>query len=95
MPTLQLSLSPEYQHSLHSCNGYSPDSVHVCTCRQNSDSSDGSVEPSKQREGIPDSLPASQADTDWREFRARLIASQNASTSAKSGTQEAVKEVRP
>lgn len=73
----------------------SPDSVYLYTCRQNSDSSDGSIEPSKQRESIPDSLPASQADTDWREFRARLIASQNASTSAKSGTQEAVKEVRP
>lgn len=64
-------------------------------CRLNSDSSDGSKEPSKQKDGIPDSLPASQADTDWREFRARLIASQNASSSAKSSTQEAEEEASP
>ena len=66
-------------------------------CRNNADSSDGSSkEPAKEKEGIPDSLPASQADTDWREFRARLIASQNASTSAKSSTaQEPGKEVGP
>ena len=64
-------------------------------CRLNSDSSDGSEEPSKQNDGIPDSLPASQADTDWREFRARLIASQNASSSAKSSTQVADREASP
>ena len=62
-------------------------------CRDNSDSSDGSKEPRKQKEGIPDSLPASQADTDWREFRARLIASQNAPSPGKGGTQQAGNEV--
>lgn len=32
---------------------------------------------------VPDSLPVSGADTDWREFRARLIRSQTASTSGR------------
>ena len=32
---------------------------------------------------MPDSLPVSGADTDWREFRARLIRSQTASTSGR------------
>ena len=37
---------------------------------------------------VPDSLPVSGADTDWREFRARLIRSQTASTSGRVAGQE-------
>lgn len=40
-------------------------------------------EPEEQRSSVPDALPLSGADTDWREFRARLIRSQAASTSGR------------
>lgn len=51
------------------------------TCRDRPEEAEG---PGGQNvESIPDSLPLIGADTDWREFRARLIASQTASTSGR------------
>ena len=37
---------------------------------------------------MPDALPLSGTDTDWREFRARLIRSQAASTSGRAAEQQ-------
>jgi hypothetical protein len=39
------------------------------------------------QDSMPDSLPVLSSDTDWREFRARLIASQAVSTSGRTAEQ--------
>ncbi|BDA50133.1 probable UPF0301 protein BDI_1431 [Coccomyxa sp. Obi] len=61
-----------------------------CAIDNDMESAGGSSE-GQSEEGnksfVPDSLPATAADTDWREFRARLIASQAASTSGRSEEQ--------
>lgn len=52
-------------------------------CRDGAGSSSEGRGDEGAESSIPDSLPASAADTDWREFRARLIAGQAASTSGR------------
>jgi hypothetical protein len=53
------------------------------TCYDSRDDPPAEDNPEGQRSSVPDALPLSGTDTDWREFRARLIRSQAASTSGR------------